>query len=29
VQMESSVSGDAVLFEMGQGELTYLRVEFS
>jgi len=29
VQMEANVSGDAVLFEMGQGELTYLRVEFS
>jgi hypothetical protein len=29
VQMGVSVSGDAVLFEMGQGELTTLRVEFS
>ena len=29
VQMEVSVSGDAVLFEMGQGDLTSLRVEFS
>jgi hypothetical protein len=28
-QMEVSVSGDAVLFELGQGDLTYLRVEFS
>ncbi len=29
VQMEANVSGDAVLFELGQGDLTYLRVEFS
>ncbi len=29
IQMEANVSGDAVLFEMGQGDLTYLRVEFS
>jgi hypothetical protein len=28
-QMQVSVSGDAVLFEMAQGDLTYLRVEFS
>jgi hypothetical protein len=28
-QMGVSVSGDAVLFEMGQGELTTLRMEFS
>jgi hypothetical protein len=28
-QMGVSVSGDAVLFEMGQGELSHLRVEFS
>jgi hypothetical protein len=27
-QMGVSVSGDAVLFEMGQGELTHLRMEF-
>ena len=28
-QMEANVSGDAVLLEMGQGDLTTLRVEFS
>ncbi len=28
-QMGLSASGDAVLFEMGQGELTHLRIEFS
>jgi hypothetical protein len=28
-QTQANVSGDAVLFEMGQGDLTYLRVEFS
>jgi hypothetical protein len=28
-QMQPSVSGDAVLFELGQGDLTHLRVEFS
>jgi hypothetical protein len=28
-QMETNVSGDAVLFEVGQGDLTHLRVEFS
>jgi hypothetical protein len=27
--MEANVSGDAVLFEVGKGDLTYLRVEFS
>jgi hypothetical protein len=29
IQMEVSVSGDAVLFELGQGDLTHLRMEFS
>ncbi len=29
IQMEANVSGDAVLLEMGQGDLTTLRVEFS
>jgi hypothetical protein len=29
IQMEANVSGDAVLLELGQGDLTYLRVEFS
>ncbi len=29
IQMEANVSGDAALFELGQGDLTYLRVEFS
>jgi len=28
-QMQVNVSGDAVLFEMAQGDLTYLRMEFS
>jgi hypothetical protein len=28
-QMQANVSGDAVLFETGQGDLTHLRVDFS
>ncbi len=28
-QIQANVSGDAVLFEMGQGDLAYLRVDFS
>ena len=28
-QMESSVSGDAALFEIGQGDLSFVRLEFS
>jgi hypothetical protein len=29
IQMESSVSGDAALFEIGQGDLSFVRLEFS
>jgi hypothetical protein len=28
-QMDVSLSGDAVMFELAQGDLTHLRVEFS